>query len=375
MLIRKVLVAGLIAAFSFATTPSFACTGISLKAGDGAAIRGRTLEFGFPMQSKVLVVPAGQELSGTLPDGGKGLVYKSRYAFVGANALGLPAILDGINDQGLSVGLFYFPGYAKYAEVTDENKSRAIAPQEFGVWALANFATVDEVREAVKNIVVVPTPAPGLGSPQGAVAGAHFFLQDKSGKSLVVEPVDGTLKLHDAPLGVMTNAPTYDWHMTNLSNYINLSVKDIDRAKVGGVTVPAFGSGSGLLGLPGAFTPPSRFVRAVVYSQSAVPNPTANEAVLAAFHILNQFDIPKGAVMNSAVGEPTAEITEWTSVADLKNLRWYFRTVADQSIRVVDLKEALDAAKGEIATIEMETSTQPIANVSASATKRNHAAN
>jgi choloylglycine hydrolase len=375
MLIRKVLVAGLIAAFSFATTPSFACTGISLKAGDGAAIRGRTLEFGFPMQSKVLVVPAGQELSGTLPDGGKGLVYKSRYAFVGANALGLPAILDGINDQGLSVGLFYFPGYAKYAEVTDENKSRAIAPQEFGVWALANFATVDEVREAVKNIVVVPTPALGLGSPQGAVAGAHFFLQDKSGKSLVVEPVDGTLKLHDAPLGVMTNAPTYDWHMTNLSNYINLSVKDIDQAKVGGVTVPAFGSGSGLLGLPGDFTPPSRFVRAVVYSQSAVPNQTADEAVLAAFHILNQFDIPKGAVMNSAVGEPTAEITEWTSVADLKNLRWYFRTVADQSIRVVDLKEALDAAKGEIATIEMETSTQPIANVSASATKRNHAAN
>ncbi|MGZ8400267.1 MAG: linear amide C-N hydrolase [Methyloceanibacter sp.] len=375
MLIRKVLVAGLIAAFSFATTPSFACTGISLKAGDGAAIRGRTLEFGFPMQSKVLVVPAGQELSGTLPDGGKGLVYKSRYAFVGANALGLPAILDGINDQGLSVGLFFFPRYAKYAEVTDENKSRAIAPQEFGVWALANFATVDEVREAVKNIVVVPTPAPGLGSPQGAVAGAHFFLQDKSGKSLVVEPVDGTLKLHDAPLGVMTNAPTYDWHMTNLSNYINLSVKDIDRAKVGGVTVPAFGSGSGLLGLPGDFTPPSRFVRAVVYSQSAVPNQTANEAVLAAFHILNQFDIPKGVVMNSAVGEPIAEITEWTSVADLKNLRWYFRTVADQSIRVVDLKEALDAAKGEIATIEMETSTQPIANVSASATKRNHAAN
>ena len=100
MLIRKVLVAGLIAAFSFGTTPSFACTGISLKAGDGAAIRGRTLEFGFPMQSKVLVVPAGQELSGTLPDGGKGLVYKSRYAFVGANALGLPAILDGIKAAG-----------------------------------------------------------------------------------------------------------------------------------------------------------------------------------------------------------------------------------------------------------------------------------
>ena len=173
-MIRKAAVAALSAALVLATTPSFACTGISLKSGDGAAIRGRTLEFGFPMQSKVLVVPAGKEFSGTLPDGGKGLTYTSRYAFVGANALGLPAILDGVNDQGLSVGLFYFPGYAKYTDVTDENKSRAIAPQEFGVWALANFASVDEVREAVKDIVIVPTPAPGLGSPQGAVAGAHF---------------------------------------------------------------------------------------------------------------------------------------------------------------------------------------------------------
>jgi penicillin V acylase-like amidase (Ntn superfamily) len=38
------------------------------------------------MQSKVLVIPAGKEMSGTLPDGGKGLTYTSRYAFVGANA-------------------------------------------------------------------------------------------------------------------------------------------------------------------------------------------------------------------------------------------------------------------------------------------------
>ena len=136
---RKVSIATLSAALILATTPSFACTGISLKSGDGAAIRGRTLEFGFPMQSNVLVVPAGKEFSGTLPDGGKGLTYTSRYGFAGANALGLPAILDGLNDQGLSVGLFYFPNYAKYTDVTAENKSRALAPQDFGTWVLAEF--------------------------------------------------------------------------------------------------------------------------------------------------------------------------------------------------------------------------------------------
>ena len=120
-----------------------------------------------------------------------------------------------------------------------------------------------------------------------------------------------------------------------------------------------------MLGLPGDFTPPSRFVRAAMFSQAAVANKTAEDTVFAAFHLLNQFDIPKGSVINAAVGEPTPEITEWTSVADLKNLRWYFRTREDQSLRMVDLKEAVAAARGEISTIEMEATRQPYANVSA----------
>jgi hypothetical protein len=86
--------------------------------------------------------------------------------------------------------------------------------------------------------------------------------------------------------------------------------------------------------------------------------------VFSAFHILSQFDIPKGAVINGSVGKPAPKITEWTSVNDLKNLRWYFRTHQDQSIRMVDLKEAVDAAKGKIRMIPMETSTQPVANIS-----------
>jgi choloylglycine hydrolase len=117
----------------------------------------------------------------------------------------------------------------------------------------------------------------------------------------------------------------------------------MSRAKLGPLALPAFGSGSGLHGMPGDFTPPSRFVRAAIYSQSAAPNATAEDAVLSAFHILNQFDIPKGSVQNLAVGGTVDEITEWTSVADLKNLRSYFRTFTDQSIHVVALKEAVEA--------------------------------
>lgn len=370
-MIHRPAIYTIITAFALATTPAFACTGISLTAQDGATNRGRTLEFSFPLQSKVIVVPAGKEFTATLPDGSKGLSYRTRYDIVGANAVNKAMIVDGLNDQGLSIGLFYFPGYAKYATATKENASRALAAQDFGMWVLGNFATVDEVRRAVKDIVMVPTPLPGLGSAKGQVAPAHFFLRDKSGQSIAIEPVDGKLQVTDAPVGVMTNAPTYDWQMANLDNYINLSVKDIGSEKLGPVTLSATGSGSGLLGLPGDFTPPSRFVRAAVFSQAAVPNANAEDAVFAAFHILNQFDIPKGSVINASVGKPTAEITEWTIVNDLENLRLYFRTYQDQSIRMVDLKQAIAAAKGQISTIEMEASTQSVGNVSTEVKSRN----
>jgi len=364
-MIRRTAIYALAASLAIATSPTLACTGISLESQDGAHTRGRTLEFGFPLQSNMIVVPAGKEFTATLPDGGKGLSFKTRYNIVGANAVNKAMIVDGVNDQGLSIGMFYFPGYAKYATATKENASRALAPQDFGMWVLGNFTTVDEVKRAVKDIVMVPTPLPGLGSAKGQVAPGHFFLRDRNGQSIAIEPVDGKLQVTDAPVGVMTNAPTYDWQMTNLDNYINLSVKNINSKKLGPVTLNAIGSGSGLVGLPGDFTPPSRFVRAAIFSQNAVPNANAEDAVFASFHILNQFDIPKGSVMGAAVGQPTPETTEWTIVHDLKNLRTYFRTYQDQAIRMVDMKEAMKAAGGKIVTIEMEASKQSVSNVSA----------
>ncbi len=57
------------------------------------------------------------------------------------------------------------------------------------------------------------------------------------------------------------------------------------------------------------------------------------------------------------------ESTQWTSVTDLTNVRWYYRTYGDQSIHMIDVKDAIAAAKGEIGTISMD-STQPIVNVS-----------
>jgi Linear amide C-N hydrolases, choloylglycine hydrolase family len=90
-----------------------------------------------------------------------------------------------------------------------------------------------------------------------------------TGASLVIEPFDGVLKINDNPLGVMTNAPSFDWHMTNLRNYLKISPYNVPPLKVDGQTFAAFGQRSGLQGIPGDPTPPSRFLRALGYTLSA----------------------------------------------------------------------------------------------------------
>lgn len=357
-MLRKLSVAAFAALFA-CTPVAMACTGIQLVAKDGGVVPGRTLEFGIDLQSDVLVIPAGTTLTGSLPDGGKGISYTTKYGMIGANAAGQTAILDGINDQGLYVGLFYFPGYASYPDATADNAAHAMAPQEYGAWLLGNFATVEEVEANFDKVVLVPVVLDLIKQ----VPPVHFVVHDRSGKAVVIEPVDGMLKIHDNPLGVMSNAPTFDWHMTNLRNYINLTVTNVPQVTLSGTELAQFGQGTGLHGLPGDFTPPSRLVRAAVFSQSALPSDTAPEAVLQAFHILNNFDIPYGAVRDTEHGQTVAEYTTWTSVADLKNLTWSFRTYQDQTIRTVDLHKALAAAGKEIRTIPM-ASQQPVIDVS-----------
>jgi choloylglycine hydrolase len=356
--IRSMLVGILAAALSFAPVAQ-ACTGIRLIAKDGGVVAARTLEFGFDMHSEVMVIPAGTTLTGSLPDGGKGISYKTKYGFLGANAEGLTAIVDGINDQGLYVGLFYFPGYASYSDATKDNAARAMAPHEYANWLLGNFANVEEVKANFDKIVLVPVVVDAIEQ----AAPVHFVVHDRTGKSVVIEPLNKSLKIYDNPLGVMANSPTFDWHMTNLRNYVNLTATNVPPIDLGGIKLAQFGQGSGLRGLPGDFTPPSRFVRAVAFSQSAIPSDTASQTVLQAFHILNNFDIPFGAVREVDNGQIHAESTTWTSASDLKNLRWYFKTYGDQSIHSVDLAKSLAAAHGKIRLIKME-SRQPIDDVS-----------
>lgn len=332
---QRIMVVAIACAIAVQTvSPAMACTGIRIRPADGSIIYARTLEFGTDLQSNILITPRDMKFVGSAPGNKPGIAWTSKYAAVGANAYRYQVFVDGLNEKGLAVGLFYFPGYAQYQTVAAGDESKTLGPHELGAYLLTTCATTAEAVSAAQRVKVGEVVLKEFGF----VPPAHFVIHDASGDCKVLEYVGGTLRVHDNPLGVMSNAPTFDWHMTNLANYINLSTVNPAPREVSGVKVAAFGQGAGMLGLPGDFTPPSRFVRAVVFSQAALPVATAEEGMKAAFHLLNQFDIPEGTARDKA-GAPTAEYTLWTSAADLKNLNYCFRTHANSRIRIVHLKK------------------------------------
>lgn len=311
------------------------CTGIRLIAKNGGIIYARTLEFGQPMKSDCIVIPRNYAYKGTAPSGkAEGLQWQSRYAVVGANALGLAHILDGVNEAGLAGGLFYFPDFADYQNVAPEEYKNSLAPWELMTWILTNYANVEEVKKAITTIKVGNT----IFAPWGFVPPIHAIVHDATGKSLVIEYVKGKMDLYDNPLGVVTNSPTFEWHMINLHNYIMLKPENSPHAILrNGVEIIPLGQGSGMLGLPGDFTPTSRFIRAVAFSQSVKVGAHEDEALSAAFHLLNLFNIPIGVVRHSENGKELCDYTQWTGACDLNRKRYYFHTYENPQIQCIDL--------------------------------------
>ncbi len=315
-----------------------ACTGITLKAADGAVVYGRTMEWGsFDLHSRVVLVPRGYKYAGHTPDGKPGFSWQAKYGVVGLDAVGKDMIVDGMNEKGLALGLFYHPGFAEYEAYNPADAGKSMGPTDLGQYLLSTCATVGEVRTALAAVRVVPVVEPALG----ITPPVHLLVTEASGKAIVVEFTKGELKVYDAPLGVITNSPNYDWHETNLRNYINLSPVALPGKAIGELNFKPLGGGSGMIGLPGDFTPPSRFVRAVAFTKTARPTKTGDETVYELFRILDNFNVPLGA-SEGIEEEKTSGMrssTLWTSGYDTRNLVMYYHTQNNRRVRRVDLKK------------------------------------
>ena len=331
-----------IGALAVLPATSFACSSFTLKDQDGHYVYGRTMEFGKSLEERLVLFPRGYDYKGAGPDGvlGSGLNWKGKYAMVGVNAFGLELLVDGMNEKGLSGGMLNQPNYAQYQNPTGADAKNSIASYQILMWALSNFATTDEVRDGLSKIFVNSAE---LAQWKGIVK-IHLTLHDTTGKSITVEYLGGNLTITDNPSGVMTNDPPMSWQFANLGNYINLSPVEKPPLKIDGQTFLPPSSGSGLHGLPGDFLSPSRFLRAFVFSQAAQKYAADQPKVQTAWHILNMFDIPPGAVMIPAGdayagGEAGWEKTQESIVVDSRNLVYYVRPFGGLDIKQFNLMD------------------------------------
>lgn len=349
------------------------CTGIPVYAG-GNHIFARTMEFTEKMDSQLYVVPKHNQMEAvyTPPPARSGdqpgadircKKWTVDYAFIGPNYLETDQVIEGFNEKGLHVAGFYFPGYENdyqpfQADGDTTECGNTVTQLSFASWVLSQCHSVANVIEKVKDVRVCGS----FFNKLGKVPGIHWIVQDNSGECMVFEFLNQKLNILDNPYGVITNAPEFNWHKTNLSNYINLSAKNSEpyiprkpngeRAEAG-FTVAGLGQGSGMLGIPGDFTSPSRFIRAVLLSQTADIVATNSEGVTLAWNMVNNVDIAFGTIQFSdaekaVLSESQVEdidYTQWVSVSDLGSQDYYYRTYDNQNIRVVSLPQVIAEAR------------------------------
>ena len=324
------------------TTVAQACTSIVLNSTDSGRVYARTMEFGIPLKSAVLITPRGYAFKGVGIDGapGSGKNWTSKYAVIGANAFGLPLYVDGLNEMGLAGGLLNAPNTAQYQNPTQDQSANSIASQQLLIYALTNFANVAEVKDALPKMFVNSSPL----KEWGGVAKARMTLHDSTGGSLVVEYLDGKLVMTDNVIGTMTNDPAFSWHLQNIGNYANLSGTDKKPMAFNGKNFMAASSGNGLHGLPGSFLSPDRFIRASMLVMNTPPAITDMQE-RRAWHIMNNFDIPYGAIhLDSSSGYGggvnSYEYTEWTVVVNLKTKMYNIRSFENPGVLTVGFTDA-----------------------------------
>ena len=316
------------------------CTGLTLKSLDGAVVFGRTMEWGtFDLASRVIIYPRGTQFTAHTPALKAGFTWKGQYGFVGldAPAMSEGIVLDGMNEKGLSVNGFYLPGFTEYQVFDPAEVEISMGPGDVVPYLLSSASTVEQAKAALAKVRVTPVVAPMLGmAPPG-----HWIVTEPSGKAMVVEYVKGELVTFDAPLGVITNAPNYDWHMINLRNFINLSPVALPTRRIEEIDFAPLGGGSGMIGLPGDNTPPSRFVRAVAFSRTARPTPTGEETIYEIFRMLDNFNLPLGAAEGEGVAKTKGmrSSTIWTTAYDTRNMTLHYHTQHNRRVRKVALKK------------------------------------
>lgn len=327
---------------------AIACTSITVTDLNGNAYHGRTLEFSFAFPTRLTYFPAGTKIESVTPSGEQGVTFSTKFAILGQSSAVVPGakqplIVDGSNDQGLSFSANELNGLR--TPPVGKDASKVLSANDFGGWILGNFKTVAEVKAAMlsDNTEFWLPAVPALG---GALVPLHYAISDRGGNGLVIQFLDGKKNVYDNPVNVLTNAPEFPWHLTNLNNYTFNNVNK-NTGQLGKLTLQTADAGIALTALPSSQTSTGRFVKAAYYANYVRKGKTPDEAINLLAHVMNNFDRPHdltidppGGVGDGPRGKDfSSEVTEWTVMKDLSRNLVYIKSINAINWSVIDMNK------------------------------------
>lgn len=290
------------------------CTRVVYSGTNKMVVTGRSMDWKTEIHSNLWVFPKGMERNGET--GVNSLQWTSKYGSVVASAFEI-ASTDGINEKGLVANLLWLPE-TEYP-VRDKSKP-GLAITAWVQYMLDNFASVDEAVSFIdENTFQVVSDKMPDGS---RLATLHLSISDATSDCAIFEYIGGQLTVyHSKDYKVMTNSPTYNKQLA-LNEYWK---------SIGGLSF-----------LPGTNRPSDRFARASFYIDALPKTDDQRIAIASVFSVVRNASVPYGI---STPESPEISTTQWRTVSDSKNLRYFFESSLTPNTFWVNLQE-LDLSEG-----------------------------
>lgn len=318
------------------------CTCIVMKTKD--VYFGRTMDIDYRFGERVVVTP--RNYSFPLKSGGS---LDTWYAMIGMAAVAkeYPLYAEATNEKGLSIAGLRFPDNAVYCDPVPGKIN--LTPYEFIPWVLGSFASLRELRREIDSVNLTNIPL----APDIPVAPLHWMISDGE-ESLVVEQTDEGFRVYENPSGVLTNNPTFPYHLMSLNTYMNLTCQPPQNRFCKNLPLQAFGGGMGAIGLPGDYSPNSRFVRACFLKENSIRDQSDEASLAQFFHILDAVWLVKGSTMLKG---NVCNLTTYGCCMNATRGIYYYKTYGNNQLTAVRMTDANKNA-GTLSVYELEEAQQ-----------------
>ena len=301
----------------------FMCTAISYR--KNTSYFGRNLDLDRGYGEKVVITPRNYEIKLRCENH-----ITSHYAMIGMACVvdDFPLYFEAMNEKGLSIAGLNFPQNAVYYDFA--NGKENITPFEFIPWILSNCSCIAEAKKFIQKMNLVNIDF----SKNLPLSPLHWMISDYM-HSIVVEPLADGLKIYDNPFDVLTNNPPFEFHKTNVSNYMGLGIGRAVSNFKDNIPMENYSLGLGALGLPGDFSSASRFIRALFVKENSISNNDEKSNVNQFFHILNAVSMPNGCVLT----DNGFEYTRYSCCCNIEKGIYYYMTYNDFEIKSANMNE------------------------------------